>query len=143
MKLLSELSKKLFNFYNSNDSNNSNDLKNTKNTKNKFVTGSSVEGDYFRSKTNSHYFFIVDKDTPLNVISKGCVEFRDLGEICRLKEYDPLKHTILRLEVTKNKSYYLETYQAVAVDNPSFTVMNISLEEIISTLPPFQNIPLG
>lgn len=74
-------------------------------------------------------------------------DFREFEEAINLKEYNPEKHNILRLEFTKNKNYFVENYQAIDMcyeggvkEKPDVTIINISLEELRSITPKFEPI---
>ena len=117
-------------------SNNIND-----NNKNNLHTDYSFNGEFFRSKTNNQYFCVVDKNRKVGELSPFYGDFRSLENAIKIRKYNPEKDVILRLEFTKNKLYFVESYQAISVSNPDVTVMNMSLEELIKITPDFEELP--
>lgn len=110
-------------------------------SRNDFQTDLSINGEYFRSRTNNQYFCVVDKNTKIGEISEFFGDFRELDKAINIINYNPEKHVILRLEFTKNKTYFVESYQAIDIRNPDVTIMNMSLEELRSITPKFENLP--
>ena len=111
------------------------------NKKNNLHTDYSFNGEIFRSKTNNQYFCVVDKNKKVGELSSFNGDFRSLENAIKLHKYNPEKDVILRLEFTKNKSYFVESYQAISVLNPDVTVMNMSLEELRKITPDFEPLP--
>lgn len=110
-------------------------------SRNRFSTDHHINGEYFRSRTNNQYFCVVDKNIKINEISTFVGDFRPLDVALQLRDYHPDKNKILRLEMTKNKAYFVESYQAITIRNPDVTVMNMPLEELISITPKFEELP--
>ena len=106
-----------------------------------FSTNMYINGEYLRSRTNNQYFCVVDKNIKLCDIHKYSGEFRKLDEVLNLSNYNPEKHNILRLEIMKNKKYFVEGYQAVYDENPDVTIMNMPLEELRQITPIFEPLP--
>lgn len=119
----------------------------------RFVASSSIKdnavnGDYLRSRTNYQYFSVVDKNVKLGEVHNHICDFRELEEAISMKEYNPEKHNILRLEFNKNKDYYVENYQAIDMfykngvkQKPDVTIINMSLEELRNITPKFKPLP--
>ena len=105
------------------------------------------EGEFFRSKTQNQYFCVMDKNRKvgdLSSLKNFGGDFRPLDQaIQMLHKYDPEKDVLLRLEFTKHKYYFVESYQAISIQNPDVTVMNMPLDELISMTPKFEPLPQG
>lgn len=117
-----------------------------------FSTDCFINGEYFRSRTNNQYFCVVDKNIKLSDVHNFISDFRELEQAIKIKNFNPEKHNILRLEFTKNKKYFVESYQAIGVcydrtnykkEKPDVTIMNISLEELRKITPKFEPLPQG
>lgn len=111
-------------------------------------TDGAFNGEYFRSRTDNQYFAVVrkDKNIKLDDIIKGkrIGDFRDINYSVKfLKDTDPNldDHIILRLEFTKNKTYFVESYQSVTVSNPDVTIINMPLDELLAITPKFKELP--
>ena len=109
-----------------------------------FCTNTSINGEYFRSRTDNKYFQIIKKDWELGSL-QYLTHFYPSTEmryhLDRMK-YDPDKNAIVFLEFTKDKEYFIESNQAIKVGNPSVTVINNAhLEELIANLPKFVPLP--
>ena len=111
--------------------------------KNHFTTDTHINGEFFRSKTNNQYFCVVNKDTKVGELSRFTGDFRSLENAIKIRNYNPETDVILRLEFTKNKSYFVESYQAISIDNPDVTVMNMPFEELLKSTPDFEPLPHG
>ena len=107
----------------------------------RFQTDMHINGEYFRSRTNNQYFCVVHKNTKVGEITEFMGDFRPLKDALRIRDYNPDKHNILRLEFTRNKEYFVESYQAITVKNPDVTVMNMPLEELQLITPKFEELP--
>ena len=101
-----------------------------------FQTDMHINGEYFRSRTDNQYFCVVDNNTNVGEISEFMGDFRPLH--CLTRDYHPDTHRILRLEFTKYKEYFVESYQAITIKNPDVTVMNMPLEELLLMTPKFE-----
>lgn len=115
-----------------------------------FSTDGAINGEYFRSRTNNQYFCVVDKNIKLCDVHNHIGDFRELEEAIKIRKYNPEKHNILRLEFTKNKKYFVESYQAIDMcydgtnnekEKPDVTIMNMSLEELRKNTPKFEPLP--
>ena len=60
-----------------------------------------------------------------------------IGHALRTRNYDHDKHVILRLEFSRNKEYFVESYQAISIKNPDVTVIDMPLEELLLITPKF------
>ena len=109
-------------------------------SKQNFSTDRHINGEYFRSRTNNEYFCVLDKDTKIGELSHFLADFRPLHKALETRSYDPDKNIIVRLEFTKNKAYFVESYQAISIKNPDVTVMNIPLEELLLITPKFEEL---
>lgn len=104
-----------------------------------------VSGELFRKKSNNQYFRIVDKNTkisdlnsfryfyPLHFIERDTN--KSIGHV-----FDSKKHMLVRLEII-NKQYFVESNQAITIDNPDVTILNMSFEEIERITPEFVPLP--
>ena len=110
-------------------------------SKQKFSTDHHINGEYFRSRTNNEYFCVLDKDTKIGELSMFLPDFRPLHKALAARNYNPDKNIIVRLEFTKNKAYFVESYQAISIKNPDVTIMNIPLEELLLITPKFEELP--
>lgn len=108
-------------------------------SRNHFETDLSINGEYFRSRTNNQYFCVVDKNAlkVLKNIDHYICDFRELEQAIKIRNYNPQKHALLRLEFKPYKSYFVESYQAITVKEPDFTVVDIPLEELRLITPKF------
>ena len=110
-------------------------------SRNHFSTDHHINGEYFRSRTDNQYFCVVDKNIKINEISMFMGDFRELHNALGTRNYNEDKHIILRLEFTKNKQYFVESYQAITVKNPDVTVMDMPLKELLLITPKFEELP--
>ena len=106
-----------------------------------FACNCYINGEYFRSKTNNQYFSVVKKDVKLDNIHNAIYDFRELEKAIELRKYNPETDNIVRLEFSKNKKYFVESYQAIFTDNPDITIINMSLEDIREITPSFEPLP--
>ena len=128
------------NKFNYNDDNNckySNIIRGLTNNDCKLITDTYINGECFLSKPNNKYFCIVDKNIKINELTRLNLEFNPINRILK-SHYDSEKHIILRLEFTKNKIYFVESYQAISTYNPDVTIMNMDLNELIAITPSFE-----
>lgn len=110
-------------------------------SRNYFSTDCSINGEYFRSRTDNQYFRIVNKDFEIKHLYQ-LTHFFPPNQLT-IFEYDPVKHVIVRLEFSKDKSYFVESNQAITVKNPDVTVLNnvTTMEELLSSIPKFVDLP--
>jgi len=106
-----------------------------------FHTDMHINGEYFRSRTDNQYFCVINKNDTIDQLYGTIADFRPLHDAIRVRDYNPDKHRILRLEFTKNKGYFVESYQAISVKNPDVTIMNMPLEELLLITPKFEELP--
>jgi hypothetical protein len=109
-----------------------------------FCTNTSINGEYFRSRTDNKYFQIVKKDWDVGSL-QHLTHFYPSTEmryhLDRIK-YDPDKWAIAFLEFSKDKEYFVESNQAIKAGNPDVTVVNNAhLEKLIADLPKFVPLP--
>ena len=110
-------------------------------SKNLFSTDCYINGEYFRSRSNNQYFCVVDKNIKLCEVHKHVCDFRELEEAIKIRSFNPEKHNILRLEFMNDKKYFVESYQAIDIENPDVTLMTYSLEELRNITPKFEPLP--
>ena len=110
-------------------------------SRSRFTTDCHINGEYFRSRTNNEYFCVLDKDTEIGELSMFLPDFRPLHKALAARNYNPDKNIIVRLEFTKNKAYFVESYQAISISNPDVTIMNIPLEELLLITQKFEELP--
>lgn len=106
-----------------------------------FHTDIHINGEYFRSRTNNQYFCVVDKKSTIDELNNMLGDFRPLEDAIKVCKYNPEKDKIIRLELTRNKAYFVESYQAISIRNPDVTVMNVPLEELLLITPNFEELP--
>ena len=106
-----------------------------------FTTDTSINGEYFRSRTNNQYFCVVNKNVKIEEINSYICDFRNLEDAIKIRKYNPKTDILLRLNFEKNKSYFVESYQAITIKNPDFTIVNIPLEELKKVIPKFEPLP--
>ena len=109
-----------------------------------FNTNVSINGEYFRSRSDNRYFRIVSKDCDINHLSDLTHFYPDsiLSSELYDKNYDPNKHAVVILQFTKNKRYYVESNQAITVDNPDVTILlNKDITELLTDRPKFVPLP--
>jgi hypothetical protein len=109
-------------------------------SRNYFGIDCSINGEYFRSRTDNQYFNIIFKDIKIKEI-KEFDYFFPSTRLCDI-EYDSTKHVIIRLEFNKDKSYFVERNQCISVKNPDVTILNnvTTIEELLSSIPTFVNL---
>ena len=106
-----------------------------------FQTDMSINGEYFRSRTNNQYFCVVDKERAIDYNRcRFMGDFRELDKALETRKYNPDKHALLRLVFT-NKPYFVESYQAITVENPDVSVVDIPLDRLRTIIPPFEPLP--
>ena len=110
-------------------------------SRSRFTTDCHINGEYFRSRTDNQYFCVVDKNAKVGELSQFVEDFREIRTALRIRNYNPDKHVILRLEFTKNKEYFVENYQAINIKNPDVTVMDMPLDELLEITPKFEKLP--
>ena len=109
-----------------------------------FNTNVSINGEYFRSRSDNRYFRIITKDYDIKHISNITHFFpdSDLSDQLYDTNYDPNKHAIVLLHITKNKGYFVESNQAITVDNPDVTILlNKDITELLTDRPKFVPLP--
>ena len=74
-------------------------------------------------------------------VHKHVCDFRELEEAIKIRSFNPEKHNILRLEFINDKKYFVESYQAIDIENPDVTLMTYSLEELRNITPKFEPLP--
>ena len=110
-------------------------------SRSRFTTDRHINGEYFRSRTDNQYFCVVDKNAKVGELSQFVGDFREIHHALRTRNYDHDKHVILRLEFSRNKEYFVESYQAISIKNPDVTVMDMPLEELLLITPKFEELP--
>ena len=112
-------------------------------SRNDFQTDIFINGDYFRSRTNNQYFCVVDKKRAVELSKTDYFagDFRELEQAIKIGKYNPEKDVILRLDFSGNKSYFVESYQAISIRKPDFTVVDIPLGELRKITPKFEPLP--
>jgi hypothetical protein len=109
-----------------------------------FNTNVSINGEYFRSRSDNRYFHIITKDYEIKHISNITHFFPDSDLSDQLYDinYDPNKHVIVLLQFTKNKGYFVESNQAITVANPDVTILlNKDITELLTDRPKFIPLP--
>jgi hypothetical protein len=99
----------------------------------RFGTDGSINGEYFRSMSDNQYFAVVDK----SVRPKDITYFRPSNQIT--KEIDFKKEKIYRLEIVRNKGYFIESNQCITIKNPDVTEINTPINDLI--IPEFKPLP--
>ena len=87
-------------------------------SRNRFGTDGSINGEYFRSMSDNQYF------RPSNKISKN-IDFN--------------KEKLYRLEIVRNKGYFIESNQDISIINADVTEITTPFDELIIT--PFKPLP--
>lgn len=98
-----------------------------------FTTDGFINGEYFRSMTDNQYFAVVDKSIRLQDISY----FRPSNKLP--KEIDFNKEKLYRLEIVRNKKYFIESNQHITIRNPDITEITTPINQLI--IPPFNPLP--
>ena len=114
-----------------------------------FGTDNSINGEYFRSRTKNEYFQIIDKKMSVGELSAGrkflCSFVPLRGEMenrLDLWGYDPKKHSIVLLVFSKNKRYFVESNQAITINNPDVTILFDShIDDLLTRGPKFVPLP--
>jgi hypothetical protein len=99
----------------------------------RFGTDGYINGKYFRSMTDNQYFAVIDKSIRPQDISY----FRPSNKI--IKNIDFNKDKLYRLEIVRNKEYFIESNQDISVKNPDVTELSIPFDELI--IPTFKPLP--
>ena len=110
-------------------------------SRSRFTTDCHINGEYFRSRTDNQYFCVVDKNAKVGELSQFVGDFREIHHALKTRNYDRDKHVILRLEFSRNKEYFVESYQAINIKNPDVTVIDMPLEELLLITPKFEELP--
>jgi len=106
-------------------------------SKKNFMTEYSINGEFFRSRTDNEYFWIVKKETQINQLSNIPMFIPSYKLLERFKYFNQKDYVFVRLEFTKNKSYFVESTQDITVENPDVTILDLSIEEILKNTPKF------
>jgi hypothetical protein len=114
-----------------------------------FGTDNSINGEYFRSRSKNEYFQIIEKKMSVGDLSIGIIRNRFIplrGEMenrLDLWGYDPKKHSIVLLEFSKNKGYFVESNQDVQTDHPDVTIMSddTDIYDLLMSRPKFVPLP--
>ena len=114
---------------------------------NKFCRDNSVSGEVFRLHSDNQYFAIVHKDTKISDL-KSFSRFVPLDHIKEPNDLWPASRVLdetecilVRLEMTKNKKYFIEGDQTITSFNPDVTVMNMPLHKVRQITPAFVPVP--
>lgn len=99
----------------------------------RFGTDGSINGEYLRSMTNNQYFAVVEK----SVRPQDIVYFRPSNKIS--KDIDFNKEKLYRLEIVRNKGYFIESNQDITIRNPDVTEITTPINELI--IPTFKPLP--
>ena len=98
-----------------------------------FGTNLSINGEYFRSLSNNQYFAVILKSTDPHSVK----EFQPSCNLPGIINYKT--HTLLRLEIVKNKQYFVNSFQAIRVENADFNIIDVPIHYLI--IPKFKPIP--
>jgi len=106
-------------------------------SKKSFTTEYHINGEFFRSRTDNEYFWVVKKNSTIDQITRipSFVPSYKLPE--RFKYLNQNECVFVRLEFTKNKRYFVESNQDITVENPDVTILDLSVEEILENTPKF------
>ena len=90
-----------------------------------------IQGEQLILNTKNQYFSIINNNYQVKDLNK-LTHFHPSSYLDKLN-YDPSKHIIVRLEFNKNKQYFIESNQAITVDNPDVTIINnvTSIKELL------------
>ena len=99
----------------------------------RFGTDGYINGEYFRSLSDNQYFAVATKSVELRYIT-FFVPSNKLP-----KNIDFSKEKLYRLEIVRDKKYFVESNQDITVDNPDVTEINIPIEKLI--IPDFKPLP--
>jgi hypothetical protein len=102
-------------------------------SRNRFGTDGSINGEYFRSMSDNQYFAVMDK----SVRPQDITYFRPSNKIS--KNIDFNKEKLYRLEIVRNKGYFIESNQDISIRNADVTEITTPIDELI--IPPFKPLP--
>jgi hypothetical protein len=105
-------------------------------SRHRFHVNCHINGEYFREVSNNQYFAIVNKSTDPKNVRYFVPSTNIMNHVI-----DPKKEKLLRLEIVKNKKYWIESSQAIDVydENPDVVVLNTPIEDLI--IPEFVPVP--
>lgn len=106
-------------------------------SRNQFHVNCHINGEYFRSLSNNHYYRIVDK----NADPKNFHYFWPSDDI-RGRTVDPKREKLLRLEIVKNKKYWIEQSQGIDIgldQDPDVVVVDTPIDDLC--IPVFVPVP--
>ena len=102
-----------------------------------FSTDGYINGEYFRALSNNQYYQIINKDENPKNFRYFVPSDRIIG--CA---FDPKKQKLVRLEIVKNKKYWIESNQAIEMElgvEPDVVVVDVPIEDLI--IPEFVPLP--
>jgi hypothetical protein len=99
----------------------------------RFGTDGSINGEYFRSMSDNQYFAVMDK----SVKPQNIVYFMPSNKLPN--EIDFNTKNLYRLEIVRNKGYFIESNQCISIRNADVTEINIPIDELI--IPSFKPLP--
>lgn len=113
-----------------------------------FGTDFYINGEYFRSRTKNEYVQIVDKKKSVGDLSRQHDTFfvplrGEMQNRLDMWGYDPKKHSIVLLEFSKNKGYFVESNQDIKVAHPDVIVVSedTDIYDLLMSRPKFVPLP--
>ena len=99
----------------------------------RFGTDGSINGEYFRSMSDNQYFAVASKSLENEYITW----FRPSNKLPENIDFN--KYKLLRLEIVKNKGYFVESNQDITINDADYTEINVPIDQLI--IPEFKPLP--
>jgi len=109
-------------------------------SKKDFITDYHINGEFFRSRTDNEYFWVIKKDSKINQLSNIPMFIPSYKLPERFKYFNQNECVFVRLEFTKDKKYFVESNQDITIENPDVTILDLSVKEILKNTPKFISI---
>lgn len=107
-----------------------------------YTTDSSINGKDFRSISNNQYFWVMAKHSKVSDLFE-INEFVPSSKVVKMfSELDPACYAFVRLEITDNQNYWVETNQDIHVTRPTMTVLDVTIDELLKDVPEFVPFPI-
>ncbi len=102
-------------------------------SRNNFGTDIYVNGEYFRSLSDNHYFALVDK----SYNEENIKEFQPSSRMPSTIDFE--KQKLYRLEIVRNKKYFVEANQNIAVSDADIFEIKTQIDNLV--IPEFKPLP--
>ena len=106
-------------------------------SRNKFHVFNKINGEYFRTLSNNQYYRIVDKHADPKSFRYFWPSIWIQGKVV-----DPKTQKLLRLEIVRNKGYWIEGDQSIELEigvEPDVVVVETPIDDLV--IPEFVPVP--